>query len=586
MFSVPFYQLDGKLAGSVTAIILNSAIRNFLPNENFALINSAYSYVSQANPTGQENASASFVIRGEADPRLIYSETIPLDDSDPRSQWVLWAGLPNAAFANGPEAQSARNFEIAGYGAVMLLTLTALACWMLALRNYRLTLSASQVLERRVEERTAEIRHMATHDGLTGLPNRTVLFERTEEALTRVRRGELLAVLALDLDGFKSVNDTLGHPIGDSLLREVTERLRSCIREIDTAARLGGDEFVVLQADVKGPEEAGTLAQRIVERITGPFEVEGHQIVVGISIGIAMAPIDGTDGATLLRNADIALYRAKLDARGTYRYFEPEMDKRLQERRALELALRHAVVAGEFVLHYQPLVDVTTEAITGFEALLRWNHPERGLLAPGEFIVVAEEIGAIIPIGDWVIQQACADAAKWPSHLKLAVNLSPIQFKGPSLLHTTAMALDKSGLAPSRLEFEITESVLLTANPATLTTLHQMRSLGIRIAMDDFGTGYSSLSYLRSFPFDKIKIDRSFVSEAANNGDSIAIVRAVATLGSTLGMTTTAEGIETYTQLESVRAQGCVEVQGYLFSRPVPREEIPRLLRERFSVAA
>ena len=424
----------------------------------------------------------------------------------------------------------------------------------------------------------AEIRYLAAHDALTGLPNRTSLREKLSAALARVRRNEKLAVHCLDLDEFKIVNDTLGHPIGDLLLKAVAERLARCVREVDTVARLGGDEFVVLQVDLERPEEAGLLARRLVEAMTAPFNVDGHHINVGVSVGIAFCPNDGIEADEVLKKADIALYRAKADGRNTFRFFELAMDRPLQARRRLELDLRVALAAGDFRLHYQPLVDAQTSTVKGFEALLRWTHPERGPLSPLDFIPLAEETGLIVPIGEWVVRRACRDAALWPHDIRVAVNLSPLQFKDGNLTEIVFSALANAGLPASRLELEITESVLLIDSEATLQTLHQLRSLGIRIALDDFGTGYSSLSYLRSFPFDKIKIDKSFVRDLAEIGDCMAIVKAVAGLGSALGMSTTAEGVETEEQLRHVREQGCTEVQGFYFSVPRPAEEIAALL--------
>jgi diguanylate cyclase (GGDEF)-like protein/PAS domain S-box-containing protein len=423
----------------------------------------------------------------------------------------------------------------------------------------------------------ARIAHMARHDALTGLPNRILLRERMEEGLARVRRGQGLAVLCLDLDQFKAVNDTLGHPVGDALLKAATQRIKECVRETDTVARLGGDEFTILQT-IERPEQADALARRVIEALREPFDVEGHRVVIGTSVGVTCAPGDGLDPDVLLKSADMALYLAKANGRGTFRFFEPAMDARLQERRRLELDLRRALANAEFELYYQPLVDAQSSRIIGFEALLRWNHPDRGLVSPADFIPLAEEIGLIVPLGEWVLREACREAASWPGRVKVAVNLSPVQFRNPTLLHTVVSALGASGLSPLRLELEITESVLLHDSAATLTLLHQLRGLGVRIAMDDFGTGYSSLSYLRSFPFDKIKIDRSFVRELGEKADCLAIVRAVAGLGASLGITTTAEGIETPEQLDQVRAQGCTEVQGYLFSRPRPASEVPALL--------
>jgi len=418
-----------------------------------------------------------------------------------------------------------------------------------------------------------QIRYMGSHDGLTGLPNRNLLRERIGEALARAQRGAMFCVHYLDLDNFKSVNDAHGHSIGDLLLKQAVARLRLCIRDTDTLARLGGDEFVVLQSGVESPRHASDLARRLVEAMVEPFDLEGRQAYIGVSIGVSLSS-DGADVDTLLKNADVAMYRSKSEGRSTFRFFEFSMDARIQERRQLELDLRRAVANGEFELFYQPQVDARTEAITGCEALARWRHPIRGLVAPSEFIAVAEEIGVIGPLGAWVIQQACREAATWPVHIGVAVNLSSAQFKGLALVQTVVAALDEARLSPMRLELEITETALLENSESTLATLNHLRALGVRIAMDDFGTGYSSLSYLRSFPFDKIKIDRSFIKDLGETGDCSAIVRAVAGLGAALGMTTTAEGVETIEQLRHIRAQGCTEVQGYYFGRPCPAGEL------------
>jgi diguanylate cyclase (GGDEF)-like protein/PAS domain S-box-containing protein len=425
----------------------------------------------------------------------------------------------------------------------------------------------------------AQITYLARHDALTGLPNRTLFRERMEQALRRVSRGEQLAVLCLDLDHFKDVNDSLGHPIGDELLEAVARRLNDCVREIDTVARLGGDEFAILQVGGHGqPGEATALASRIVEVVGKPYDLKGHQVVVGTSVGVSIAPADGADPDQLLKNADMALYRAKSDGRGTYRFFEAAMDAQAQARRALELDLRAALMKGEFELYYQPIHDLGSNRIISFEALVRWNHPLRGMVAPMSFIPVAEETGLIVPIGEWVLRQACSEAARWSQDVRVAVNLSPVQFKSRNLVPTVIAALSASGLPPSRLELEITESVLLQDNEATLQTLHTLRDLGVRISMDDFGTGYSSLSYLRSFPFDKIKIDQSFIGDLGKREDSMAIVRAVTSLGKSLGIATTAEGVETSDQLSLLRTEGCTEVQGYLFSAPRPAAEVEKLL--------
>jgi diguanylate cyclase (GGDEF)-like protein len=426
---------------------------------------------------------------------------------------------------------------------------------------------------------TSEIAHLAHHDALTDLPNRVLFYEKLKHALGYARRGRLLALHFLDLDQFKAVNDTLGHPVGDRLLQAVAGRLQSCLRETDTIARLGGDEFAILETTIESPLDATRLAERIIQVFAAPFEVEGHQIVIGVSIGIAFAPQDGLDADHLLKCADLALYRAKSDGRSVYRLFQTEMDARMQARRTMELDLQHALPADQLELFYQPLIDVQTKQIAGFEALLRWHHPTKGLISPDQFIPLAEETGIIVPIGEWVLRQACAAAANWPVELKVAVNLSPVQFKCHNLMGAIVSALGESGLPASRLELEITETVMLNDTEATLATLRQFQELGINIAMDDFGIGYSSLSYLRRFPFDRIKIDQSFVRELGKQTDCIAIVRAVTKLGIALGMAITAEGVETQEQLAALEREGCTEVQGYLFSRPVPGSGVIDLLR-------
>ncbi len=418
-------------------------------------------------------------------------------------------------------------------------------------------------------------------DPLTGLPNRTCFHSRLDEAQSRLQRaGESFAVLAVDLDRFKNVNDTLGHPIGDALLQKVAERLQSAVRPTDTVARFGGDEFAVLQGDVGEVVGAETLAKRIVDLLGRAYIVDGHLINIGASVGVAIAPADGSDPNVLLKNADLALYRAKSEGRDTFRFFEPEMDARMRARRALELDLRKALAMHEFQLVYQPQMNLETDQLVGCEALIRWHHPTRGLVSPADFIPLAEEIGLIVPIGEWVVRTACAEAAQWPAELSIAVNLSPAQFKSKKLVQVIASALSTSGLAPHRLELEITEGVLLHENDANLTTLHALRGLGLRISMDDFGTGYSSLSYLRSFPFDKIKIDRSFVSGGKSQDESMAIVRAIASLGASFGMTTVAEGVETPEQMSRIRHEGCTDVQGYFISRPISSVAVRTLFAE------
>jgi diguanylate cyclase (GGDEF)-like protein/PAS domain S-box-containing protein len=432
---------------------------------------------------------------------------------------------------------------------------------------------AEDITERKRAE--GRITHMAHHDSMTGLANRVLLRDRLEQALGRMLEQESrLAVLYVDLDCFKDVNDALGHPVGDALLRMAAERLRGCVRDGDTVARLGGDEFAIIQDSIRDDEQARDLAKRIAEVIGAPFQVEGHDVTVSASIGIAMAPRDGADPDTLLKFADMALYAAKTDGRRTYRFFEPDMNERLHARRAMETDLRLAFARNEFELYYQPAIDVGSGRIVGFEALLRWHHPERGIVPPGEFIALAESIGLIVPLGEWVLREACAEAARWPDDLTVAVNLSPLQFKNANLVQTVTDALAAAGLPPRRLELEITESVLLENDESNLEVLHALRSLGVAIVLDDFGTGYSSLSYLQKFPFDKLKIDRSFVSELSSRNDSAAIVCAVNSLGKTLNILTTAEGIETEEQFKLLRATGVDQMQGYLFSRPRPKAEL------------
>jgi diguanylate cyclase (GGDEF)-like protein len=432
-----------------------------------------------------------------------------------------------------------------------------------------------------IKRAEAQIRHMARHDPLTDLPNRTMFKERVDDALRQLPRGDSIALLYLDLDHFKTVNDTLGHLVGDDLLKAVAERLRSTLRSSEVLARLGGDEFAILQTGGANPTEVTALARRILEVLNAPYVLNEQQLVIGASMGIAMGPADGGSADVLLKDCDLALYRAKADGRGIYRFFEPEMDARMQARRMLELDLRRALAQSEFELFYQPVLNIARNEVTGFEALVRWRHPERGLVPPLEFIPLAEEIGLIVPLGEWILRQACLEAAGWPEPIRVAVNLSPNQFKNKRLADAVIDALTAAKLAPQRLELEITEGVLLVEHASTLATLHQLRGIGVHIAMDDFGTGYSSLSYLRSFPFDKIKIDGSFIRSMAQETSSLAIIRAVIGLSTSLGMTTTAEGVETQAQFDQVRAEGCDEVQGYLISKPRPASEIGEFLVRR-----
>jgi diguanylate cyclase (GGDEF)-like protein len=452
------------------------------------------------------------------------------------------------------------------------------------------SLRQTQQLERlttSLHETTAELRrngakldHMARHDALTGLPNRVAFREAVADGLRRVRRGQGLAVMYLDLDRFKAVNDTLGHPVGDQLLCEVARRLRDGVREVDTITRLGGDEFAIAQFGVEQPAIAETMARRLIDALSRPYDLSGHHVVVGASIGITLAGRDDLDVDQLLRRADIALYAAKRDGRGICRCFEPAMDRDAQAWRGLEMDLRHALQHGDFELYYQPQVSMADGRVRGFEALLRWHHPNRSVMLPGDFIRCAEETGLIVPIGTWVLRTALSEAAHWPEGVRVSVNLSPYQLVRDDLTETVEAALAASGQTGERLELEVTENALLQQYSAGQETLRRIRALGVRIAMDDFGTGYSSLSHLRSFPFDRIKIDQSFVAGMMESHEGGVIVRAILQLATGLNIATTAEGVETPAQLEQLAANGCREAQGFLFSPPQPAGEVFRLLAD------
>ncbi len=424
------------------------------------------------------------------------------------------------------------------------------------------------------------IHHLAHHDSLTGLPNRMLFHEQLDEALRRTAAsGTGFALFLLDLDHFKTVNDSLGHPVGDGLIVAASERLKKCVRRNDIVARLGGDEFAIIQESATDSYNVDLLAHRLVTAMTETFEVHGHRINVGASVGITRAPEDGTDSASLLKNSDLALYRAKADGRGTFRHFEPQMQLHLLTKRALELDLRNALKKEELVLFYQPIANIRTEATLGFEALLRWQHPDRGLILPAEFVPIAEDTGLIVPIGAWALDQACRDAMAWLPYLTVAVNLSGDQFKQGNIIGTVQRALAASGLDANRLELEITETVLLDQANEPLIALKALRSLGARIAMDDFGTGYSSLSYLQKYLFDKIKIDQSFVRGLGGTSPNAAIVRAILAIGYSLNIRVSAEGIQTAEELAILRDLGCTEGQGYYFGKPLRATEIdPALL--------
>ncbi len=429
------------------------------------------------------------------------------------------------------------------------------------------------------EKRSAndKIAHMAHYDALTDLPNRALFRKQIERELTKVKDGSQFAVLYIDIDEFKGINDSLGHYVGDELLKAVASRIRACLKPGDLIARLGGDEFAVIQTGIRSSDDALTFVTRIHEAIRRPYHCLGHQLSTDASIGIALAPQDGTDLDQLIKNADLAMYGAKAGGRRTHRFFVPAMDASAKARLSLEQDLRQAMVDGGFEIHYQPLVDLRSNEVSACEALLRWRHPERGMVSPAEFIPIAEDTGLITELGDWVLRTACTEAATWPAHVRLAVNVSPVQLKCESLALKIVSALSASGLDPRRLEIEITEAVLIRDDEAALLILHQLRSIGVRIALDDFGTGYSSLSYLKRFPFDKIKIDRCFVADITESDGAPVIVQAVVNIAGARNMTTVAEGVETEAQREMLRNLGCTEMQGYLFSPPKPAVDVRKL---------
>lgn len=430
-----------------------------------------------------------------------------------------------------------------------------------------------------IEERERKIIHVGLHDGLTNLPNRKLFVEQLDQALERLRDPERLMVVYVDLDNFKVINDTLGHPMGDALLRDVARHLKIELPQA-LVARLGGDEFAILIKHLGADANLAALADQVQACFQRTVMLEGHQAESSASLGIAVAPGDGTDGTTLMKNADLALYRAKGEGKAHYHFFEPGLDEEARLRRQMEVDMRTALRDGGFELYFQPLYSLEKERLTGFEALIRWPHPERGMISPADFIPLAEETGLIIPIGDWVVREACRQAATWPDNLSVAVNVSPKQFTAPGLAGTILQAMTNSGIAPQRLEIEITESIFIANVEKTLATLHGLRDLGVRIALDDFGTGYSSLSYLRSFPFDKLKIDRSFVADLATGGNAHAVIRAITTLAEALGMETLAEGVEEQDQLDVLRREGCQNIQGFLYSRPVASAEVEGLIRK------
>jgi diguanylate cyclase (GGDEF)-like protein len=436
----------------------------------------------------------------------------------------------------------------------------------------------------RLQVEQAGLLRLVREDALTGLLNRAAFNSHLRQKLQSLAPDEEIALLCIDLDHFKPVNDTLGHPVGDKVLQAVADRLKASIRTSDVAVRLGGDEFAILQCGATSqPTGSRSLARRVIDLLSQPLMIDRQAVHIGASVGIAIAPYDGLTSEELLKNSDLALYRAKEDGRGVVRYFEPEMDAKMRARRSLEMELRNAIAGEQFEVHYQPVLDIDSDRIVCFEALVRWNHLTLGRVSPDQFIPLAEETGLIVPLGKWVLQRACDDATRWDPSIRVAVNLSPTQLRDRTLIQTVQETLSESGLTAERLEFEITETSLLSNTSSIVGQLHQLRELGVRVALDDFGTGYSSINYLRQFPFDKIKIDRSFVSGSDRQLNSVALVRMIAALGASLGVKTTAEGVETGAELDSIREAGCTEMQGYYLSKPIPAYEIEGLLRNQAS---
>ena len=459
-----------------------------------------------------------------------------------------------------------------------LLTASAIAACSFTL-GLLLLIGLRMVPLRLMHEALDRASFLSVHDQLTGLPNRTLLADRLEEALSAAARpnGTQVAMFCLDLDHFKQVNDTLGHPAGDALLRTVATRLRDCLRESDMLARLGGDEFAVIRTEASDSHDAEALAARLIETVHEPMIIEGQQVFIGLSIGIALnAP--GLDAAELTKQADIALYQAKAAGRDGYCFFAPEMNAEVLRRRAIENDLRGALERDELEVHYQPQIDLVTGAMIGAEALMRWTRPDHGAVPPNVFIPISEETGLIVSMGAWLLGEACREATTWPAAMRVAVNVSPLQLRLADFLGTVRGALAQSGLDPHRLELEVTEGILIHDTKETLTVLAELRAIGVRLALDDFGTGYSSLGYLRKFRFDKIKIDRSFVQNLGSDPNAEAIVRAVVGLSDALGISTNAEGVENSEQAAMLRALGCREAQGFLYSKAAPRDKLHALL--------
>jgi len=579
LLSVPFYAPDGAFKGLVSAIILDRAIVAALPARNAVLRNAAYGYMAPSDISAVADSRAYFEA-GRPDPRLFFSASFDLGVPDPRGVWSVWKARPNSDFHDSPEALSVRSFRLAGLSVVAVLALLSGAIWAQIVRARHASIRRAHELENKVMERTEEIARLALTDALTGLPNRAMMQQRLERLQNSALADEGYAVLCVDLDRLKLINDTLGHRAGDAYLVTMAERMRVAVGGRGAVARWGGDEFVITLEGREACASLAAVAESIRQALGRPIQIGDHSMVPSGSIGIAQAPRDGTDGSLLLVRADLALYRAKAAGRGRIMYFDVSLDERYSDRAQLELDLRGAVQKREFVVHYQPVVEAASGRLIGFEALVRWAHPMRGLLPPGEFIAIAEETGLIVDIGEFVLSQACAAACSWPCDLSVAVNLSPVQVHDPALSSRVAAILSDSGLAGDRLEFEVTESVFLAEDAGVVERIGELRALGVRFALDDFGTGYCSIGYLNKISFDRIKIDRSFVASLFQRESSLPIIRAVSQLASSLSMQTTAEGVETSEQAEQLKTLGITHLQGYFLGKPVPQVDALTLVRE------
>jgi diguanylate cyclase (GGDEF)-like protein len=571
LLSVPFYAPSGEFKGLVSAIVLDRALAAVLPSSNAVLFNQAYGYSNETDVSDVES-SRMFFAAGLPDPHLLFSETYRLDVSDPRGPWTVWSGRPDAEFNSSPEAQAARTFEVTSLGILAVLTVLAGAIWGQFRRQRRAAERHARELESKVAARTDEIARLALTDPLTDLPNRAMMRMHMEQIAARAAARTSFAVLCVDLDRLKLINDTLGHAAGDTYLVKAADRMRTVIGSRGAVARWGGDEFVITLEGHEAAAQAQTIAGEVLAALSEDLHIEGSAIAPGCSIGIAVAPHDAVDAEDLLNRADRALYRAKAEGRGRVARYDPVLDEISSQRRRLEHELRVAIEERQFVVHYQPMVDAQSGDLVGFEALVRWEHPELGLMLPAEFIPVAEDTGCIVEIGAAVLEDACRAACTWPDHLRIAVNLSPVQVSDERLPQRVEAVLRSTGLRPERLELELTESVLLDASQTTLDRIAAIRRLGVRVALDDFGTGYCSLGYLQDFAFDRIKIDRTFVAELTARPTCIAIVRAVTQLARSLGMHTTAEGVETHEQADLLARNGVTDLQGYLHGRPFSAE--------------